>query len=314
MGAGEPLHPGRLMVGSRTIAWSQYGDPDGVPAFYFHGVPGSRTEAALLGPAAHRAGVRIISLDRPGMGRSPHREERTVADWPQTVAECADQLGLGRFALLGWSGGGPYVVACLAAWPGRITAAALVAPAALVTESPRTDASDHGGVRLTARELWWRRILLPVVTWVARLPGLDRAAGAAVSLVHPLMRQIPALRHQVPTPGVVRTLARAWQHAVAPGPQGWAHDDKLLATDWSPSLDRAAAALRRAESAGTDRAGRPQVQVWHGTRDRTVAVESGRSLAHRLGVPLVEDTEAGHLGILLRHTSEIVSFLAQAGR
>jgi len=46
------------------------------------------------------------------------------------VAAIADALGLGRFAVLGHSGGGPHALACAALLPARVTAAVSVsAPA-----------------------------------------------------------------------------------------------------------------------------------------------------------------------------------------
>ncbi|MEZ5448790.1 MAG: hypothetical protein R3E89_07250 [Thiolinea sp.] len=50
----------------RRLAYSEYGDRDGRPLFYFHGMPASRLEAVLLEAAASRLGLRIIAADRPG--------------------------------------------------------------------------------------------------------------------------------------------------------------------------------------------------------------------------------------------------------
>jgi pimeloyl-ACP methyl ester carboxylesterase len=52
----------------RTLGYAEYGDPAGSPLLYFHGHPGSRLEAAFLATAAHRAQIRLVGVDRPGMG------------------------------------------------------------------------------------------------------------------------------------------------------------------------------------------------------------------------------------------------------
>ena len=95
----------------------EYGPRDGTPVLYLHGTPGTGREAAVLHGAARDAGVRLVAPDRPGMGGSPGTPVRRLADWPADVEGLADALGLERFAVLGWSGGGPYALATLAALP-----------------------------------------------------------------------------------------------------------------------------------------------------------------------------------------------------
>ena len=56
--------------------------------------------------------MRLVGVDRPGMGRSSFKLRRRFLDWPDEVAELADRLGLNRFAVVGFSGGGPYAAAC----------------------------------------------------------------------------------------------------------------------------------------------------------------------------------------------------------
>ena len=56
---------------------------------------------------AERVGIRLIGLDRPGIGRSDPKAGYQLLDWPDDVMELADQLGIERFAVEGLSGGGP---------------------------------------------------------------------------------------------------------------------------------------------------------------------------------------------------------------
>lgn len=59
-------------------------------------------------------GVRLIAPDRPGYGLSEFQHGRKLVDWPSDVMALADRLGIGRFSVLGISGGGPYAVVCAA--------------------------------------------------------------------------------------------------------------------------------------------------------------------------------------------------------
>jgi pimeloyl-ACP methyl ester carboxylesterase len=110
----------------RALAFAEWGDLDGRPLLLFHGRPGSR----LLcpdGEATRHAGVRLITMDRPGYGHSDPRPGRTLLDWADDVRELADQLELAEFPIVGWSTGGPHALACAVRIPSRVTRIGLAA-------------------------------------------------------------------------------------------------------------------------------------------------------------------------------------------
>ena len=111
----------------RTLAYLDSGDPEGRPVFYFHGGPGSRLEGLMYDELNQQLGIRMIALDRPGYGLSDFQEDRTYLDWPDDVSELADQLGIDRFAVLGWSSGGPHAAVVAHGLPQRITVVGIVA-------------------------------------------------------------------------------------------------------------------------------------------------------------------------------------------
>jgi pimeloyl-ACP methyl ester carboxylesterase len=79
----------------RTLAYEEVGDPDGAALFMLHGTPGCRLSGRH--PDVSRvvaAGLRIVSYDRPGYGRSSRRHGRRVVDCVGDVAAIADQLGI----------------------------------------------------------------------------------------------------------------------------------------------------------------------------------------------------------------------------
>lgn len=96
----------------RKLAYQEWGDPAGYPAFYFHGTPSSRLEAAFADGAAKRTGFRLIAIDRPGFGRSTFKPGRTFRDWPADVCALADELDLKQFGVVGHSGAGPHLFVC----------------------------------------------------------------------------------------------------------------------------------------------------------------------------------------------------------
>ena len=116
-----------VVSGGREIAFTDSGDPDGSSVFFFPGAPQSRLRILLLEDEFVNNGLRVISPDRPGYGRSTAQPGRSMADWPTDVAALADALGIERFVVSGHSSGGPYAVACAALLPERVMAGALIA-------------------------------------------------------------------------------------------------------------------------------------------------------------------------------------------
>ena len=111
----------------RLLGYAEYGDPEGKPVFHFNGYPGTRFEAKLISDAAVRVGVRLIGIDRPGMGLSDFQPGRQILDWPDDVIELADALGLDHFSVVGVSGGGPYSASCAFKISDRLSACGIIA-------------------------------------------------------------------------------------------------------------------------------------------------------------------------------------------
>jgi pimeloyl-ACP methyl ester carboxylesterase len=116
-----------LLPDRRTLGFAEFGPPNGKPVFWFHGTPGARRqippEARL---AAQERGVRLIGIDRPGVGDSTPHLYPSLRGWADDIGIVADSLGVGRFGLIGLSGGGPYVLACAHALPERVVAGAVL--------------------------------------------------------------------------------------------------------------------------------------------------------------------------------------------
>jgi pimeloyl-ACP methyl ester carboxylesterase len=130
----RPKVEGNIAVGNnRQIGFAEFGDPRGRPVFWLHGTPGARrqipAEARLFAETNH---IRLVGLDRPGIGSSTPYQYASVAEFAADLESIADCLGIGRMAVVGLSGGGPYTLAASAAMPDRIVVAGVlggVAPA-----------------------------------------------------------------------------------------------------------------------------------------------------------------------------------------
>jgi len=96
------------------VAYLDGGDPNGYPVIGLHGTPGCRFSRWPDDSLYTRAGVRYITTDRAGYGRSSRNRGRAVADEAAAVRAVADAIGLERFSIVGGSGGGPHALACAA--------------------------------------------------------------------------------------------------------------------------------------------------------------------------------------------------------
>ncbi len=98
----------------RTLAYLEVGDRHGPLVMHNHGGPGSRFEARLFADAASKKRLRLVCVDRPGMGQSSPQEARTYAGWTDDLVTIADALGHDEFGVTGWSEGGPWALAAAA--------------------------------------------------------------------------------------------------------------------------------------------------------------------------------------------------------
>ena len=98
----------------RTLAYLEVGDRHGPLVLHNHGGPSSRLEARLLADAASKNRLRLVCVDRPGMGQSSPQRARTYEGWADDLVTIADALGHQEFGVTGWSEGGPWALAAAA--------------------------------------------------------------------------------------------------------------------------------------------------------------------------------------------------------
>lgn len=109
----------------RQLGYAEYGVPNGSPVLFFHGSPGSSYIHGDMANIAAQRGIRLIAIDRPGYGLSSPQPARTMLNWPDDVAALTNALELQQFAIIGFSGGSPYALACACKLPAKVTKIAL---------------------------------------------------------------------------------------------------------------------------------------------------------------------------------------------
>ncbi|MFF8811951.1 alpha/beta fold hydrolase [Streptomyces pactum] len=112
-----------VLPDGRRLGWAEWGPPDGTPVLFCPGAATSRSlnfGAGLLEPLA----VRLISVDRPGLGASDPAPGRTLDDWAADVRDfaAARDLPAARLRIAGFSQGTPFALACAARGLGAAVA------------------------------------------------------------------------------------------------------------------------------------------------------------------------------------------------
>ncbi len=103
-----------------ALSLDDCGDPAGAPVVYLHGGGDSRLSRHPDDSIAASLGVRLYAVDRCG----PPVRRRSLRAWAE---ELLDELEPARFAVVGWSAGGPHALALAAVAPERVERVALVA-------------------------------------------------------------------------------------------------------------------------------------------------------------------------------------------
>ena len=110
----------------RALGYLMRGPAKGRPVVYLHGMPSSRLEQRLFPQVVlDRFGIRLISIDRPGWGRTDPRRGDRVERSADVVALC-DALGLDAVPVIAVSAGGSYALALAATAPDRVERVVLV--------------------------------------------------------------------------------------------------------------------------------------------------------------------------------------------
>jgi pimeloyl-ACP methyl ester carboxylesterase len=239
----------------------------------------------------YELGVRLITFDRPGYGWSDRLVSRLVADVVPDVQAIADDLGLGRFAVIGRSGGGPHALACAALLPGRVTrASALVSLAPPDAEGldwfgGMTDANVHAYTTAAADpELLTARLLQDAAKIKAN--PTSHVAGLGLGMPAPD-------RLLVADAGIRAMLAQNFAEALRTSADGWIDDVLAFSSPWGFDLSAIDA----------------PVLLWHGEDDVFSPVSHTQWLARRIPTAHMEIRPgSAHFGAL-EVLADILSWL-----
>lgn len=246
----------------RSLGYAEYGDLQGRPVFLFHGQPGNRLFRYPGDARTAEIGIRLITVDRPGYGLSDYQPGRRLLDWPQDVAELADSLGFDRFAVLGFSAGGPYALACAYQIPGRLTKVGL-ADSAPPMDLPEINVIAPVPLRINYLLARYTPLILRLI-FAAYWRTSQRNPDAFIQMA--IKQACPADREILNRPDIYAMLVEVWKENIRVDSQGYVKDAGILMSPWGFRLRDIAA----------------EVLLWQGEADTNTPVAWARFLAREI--------------------------------
>lgn len=115
-----------IKTSAGEVEYIQQGN--GKPILFVHGSPGGCDQGALMAEFLVSNKFKVISLSRPGYVNTPLNDCNKSPD-KQAELHIAlmDKLGIDRFSVMCWSGGGPSSYLLAAKYPKRVTALVCIA-------------------------------------------------------------------------------------------------------------------------------------------------------------------------------------------
>lgn len=272
----------------RKLGYAEYGDPKGRPLFFFHGWPTSRLHASFTDETAKKLKIRIISIDRPGIGLSDDKPNRALLDFPDDVVELADKLQIKKFAVMGISGGGPYATVCAFKIPQRITKVGII-----VGLAPTYIPGLLEGTSTLAKFGWSNYGRFPITRTLGTLFHYFNAKYSPSFGLHRFLFGSKTDRKMYSNPTIRKEAKEGLKEAFRTGYKGVEQDLKLYTTNWGFNLKDIKAS----------------VYLWYGEDDKNVSLAMGKYYASQIpNSKLTVYPNEGHM-VTRTHIEEILKTL-----
>ncbi len=121
MSISNPLNQFIIPNDGRKFGFAEWGNSKGKPVLLFVG--GS---SRIIRPPIDLPDLRLITVDRPGIGLSDFHPKRILLNLPDDILQLIDYLDIKQFAVVGMPQGGPSALACAYKIPNRLASATAV--------------------------------------------------------------------------------------------------------------------------------------------------------------------------------------------
>ena len=279
--------------GGRTVAWTEWGEPDGIPLLRIPGTPGSRFALRADRRPWMERNLRVLISERPGFGASTRFPGRGFIEHAEDLAAILDTAGIERVRVIGGSGGAPHLLAFCERYQARVSAATVV-----VGIAPLAGNEEDGMIPFNA-ELF-RRARAGEVDGVRGrlLENRDATLADPVAAFRSVMETAPEADRAIIADALWQAAYSVnAREALTQGVDGWLDEILAIAGPWDEI---------HLESIPTS------ITWWHSDADRNCPVSAARRLVARLPNATFELWEgAGHLESYVREPEVLDQLLAR---
>lgn len=264
----------------RLLGWAEWGPGDGVPVLFSPGAATSR-HLGFGAEVLDGLGVRLISVDRPGLGVSSPAPGRTFGAFAEDIRAFAGLRGLGRPLMVGNSQGAPFALACAAA--GVVGALAVVSGADEVAEPRFADALPEELRRLVALAVADPAAAEQVFAGFTPQGMWDMVMSGSPECDLAVYQQ----------PAFAAAYRHALDEAFAQGADGYARDTVLAMGRWGIGLSDIEV----------------PVDLWYGEKDTGHSPDQGAGLTSRIPGAVRHLVPDAGGAVLWTHAEQVLSTL-----
>jgi pimeloyl-ACP methyl ester carboxylesterase/DNA-binding CsgD family transcriptional regulator len=267
-----------IRLNDRLMPVETFGDPNGTPVIFFHGMLDGNTMIDSLRRLLHERGFQFISPVRPSFGTASPDHRETVATAPARLARDIEALlettGTHRPIFLGHMAGAVYAHAAAAHLGDRVRGVLSVSGAVPITAASQF-ASMSVRQRIVALTARYTPGILPFVIR-AGISQIDN--NGERQFLHSLYQHSPSDMRTISDLEIRDIILSGYQSTIAQGHRAFEIDSYHVVRDWTSILTNS----------------HYQIELLHGVEDPVVSIASVRDFAHRysnrIALTSIEDT------------------------
>lgn len=231
---------------------------------YHHGTPAAGPIDNFIIETAAKNNLRVVELVRPGYGNSTRIKNRNVAQIADIANELADYLGHDKYVSMGWSGGGPHVLANVAHKSNRCVAGVCIAGVAPFNAEGLDFLANMGEDNIVEFGAALESEAALQKFMDAAHKNLKNIQGTEI--IEALATLLPPADREVLTGEYADHEAMVFRWAISTGTDGWFDDDIAFINDWGFNLNDI----------------KHPVSIWQGSQDLMVPTAHGDWLANHV--------------------------------
>jgi len=276
----------------RTLSYAEVGEPTGKPIFLFHGLHSSRLEVALIDQKMRENNIRVIAIDRVGVGYSTFKENHSLFDTVDDVLELAEHLNIETFSVLGTSSGAKYALACAKKIPERLNAVFCLSsgvPIEFFNDDMPTE--NRVMLKLLQKAPW----LIKPLFWLS-FSRISQEPKQVDAFLGNIIYQLDTIDKDLlaNNPEIKEQFAKQCRESYLQGAEGSVADAKLdmFEKTWGFELEEINFS---------------PIYAWHGSLDRGIPLSVAKVLEERVkGIEFKVLDGEGHLTLVFEVLDEVI--------